>query len=146
MNPSNPMNTSTLLCRSINRDNIARTKTFGDAVKAIAGLVISSLLLASETFHGSPFIPKLIRCEFSQIMMGTKFTIIVYAKDVRAAAVASTAAFNCVERLDAIMSDYRDTSELMRLCRKSGGGPDIFSINNDGELCAHHYLREFAAD
>jgi thiamine biosynthesis lipoprotein len=53
--------------------------------------------------------------------MGTRFTITLYAPDEASAGRATNAAFKRVEELDATMSDYRETSELMRLCRGSGG-------------------------
>jgi FAD:protein FMN transferase len=53
--------------------------------------------------------------------MGTQFNIILYARDATTATRVSQAAFNRVEQLDAIMSDYRATSELMMLCGRSGG-------------------------
>ncbi|HSE98271.1 MAG TPA: FAD:protein FMN transferase [Blastocatellia bacterium] len=59
------------------------------------------------------------RYEFSETHMGTRFTIILYSRDARTAKQASRAAFDCVGRLDAIMSDYRETSELTRVSRQA---------------------------
>ena len=53
--------------------------------------------------------------------MGTQFNIILYARDANTATRVSNAAFSRIEQLDAIMSDYRATSELMMLCGRSGG-------------------------
>ena len=104
-----------------------------ELVKAMASLLISLLLLVSDALSGSPARPSLTRYEFSQIHMGTQFTIILYAKDARTATVASNAAFKRVEELDAIMSDYRATSELMMLSSKPGGqwikvSDDLFRV------------------
>ena len=55
--------------------------------------------------------------------MGTLFKIVLYADDEQQAARAAAAAFARVAELDGIMSDYRPTSELMRLCDKAGTGP-----------------------
>ena len=52
--------------------------------------------------------------------MGTIFKIVLYASDQAAAAAASRAAFDRIAALDHIMSDYDETSELMRLCRAAG--------------------------
>jgi thiamine biosynthesis lipoprotein len=78
------------------------------------------------------------RFGFAEGHMGTKFKIIVYAKDEAAAAAAARAAFARVAELDGIMSDYRDTSELMRLCQKAGGPPvevsdDLFRVLSRAE-------------
>jgi len=65
--------------------------------------------------------------------MGTRFKIIIYARDESAAKAAAKAAFQRIADLDGIMSDYRSTSELMRLCQKAGGEPvqvsdDLFRV------------------
>jgi thiamine biosynthesis lipoprotein len=67
--------------------------------------------------------PSLNRFEFSELHMGTKFQMIAYAGDEKTARAAVKEAFARVADLDGIMSDYRSTSELMRLCEKAGGEP-----------------------
>lgn len=65
--------------------------------------------------------------------MGTSFRLVLYAPDRDSASRASRAAFNRIARLDAIMSDYSETSELASLCRRAGAGPvrvseDLFRV------------------
>jgi thiamine biosynthesis lipoprotein len=60
---------------------------------------------------------------YSEVHMGTQFKIVLYAEDETQASRAAAAAFARVAELDGIMSDYRPTSELMRLCDKAGTGP-----------------------
>ena len=65
--------------------------------------------------------------------MGTLFKIIVYAEDEASGGKAAAAAFRRIAALDAIMSDYKETSELMQLCAKSGRAPvkvsgDLFTV------------------
>ncbi len=67
--------------------------------------------------------PDLKRFTFSEPHMGTLFKIIVYASDEETASKAAKVAFARVAELDGIMSDYKPTSELMRLCAKAGGDP-----------------------
>jgi thiamine biosynthesis lipoprotein len=55
--------------------------------------------------------------------MGTQCKIILYAPDQSAAVRAAKAAFTRIAKLDDTMTDYRSTSELMRLCMKAGGKP-----------------------
>ncbi|MGQ9523712.1 MAG: FAD:protein FMN transferase [Armatimonadota bacterium] len=50
-------------------------------------------------------------------------TITLYAPDISTAERACRAAFRRVAEIEQIMSDYRPTSELMRLCSKAGGEP-----------------------
>ncbi len=75
----------------------------------------------------------LLRFEFSETHMGTRFRIVLYAPDSATASQASRAAFDRVAALDNIMSDYRPGSELLRLCRGAGGPPvkvsqDLFRV------------------
>jgi len=75
----------------------------------------------------------LARFKFAQPHMGTIFRIVVYARNVRAASRASSAAFNRIAALDNTMSDYQSSSELMALCRRAGGPPvpvseDLFRV------------------
>jgi thiamine biosynthesis lipoprotein len=85
----------------------------------IASLLV--LLLAATCCQADE--PKLARHAFTQPQMGTQFKIIVYAAEEKAATKAVEAAFERIAGLDRTMSDYRSTSELMRLCKKAGGDP-----------------------
>jgi thiamine biosynthesis lipoprotein len=67
--------------------------------------------------------PPLKRFEFTEPHMGTLFRIVLYAADEATAKKASRAAFDRVAGLDAMLSDYRQSSELMQLCAKAGGPP-----------------------
>ena len=76
--------------------------------------------------------------EFSEPHMGTTFRIVLYAADEATAKKAAKAAFARVAELNAIMSDYQPTSELMKLCEKAGGEPvqvsaDLFKISRSEE-------------
>ena len=57
--------------------------------------------------------------------MGTHVRIVLYAPDVRVADAAAAAAFARVGALDQALSDYRDSSELMQLSRRSGGALEV---------------------
>ncbi len=102
----------------------------------LAGLY---LLIALSAYYRAPFPaskdsnPSRSRYSFTEPHMGTRFKIIVYAADESAAKAAVKAAFQRIADLDSIMSDYRSTSELMRLCQKAGGEPvrvseDLFRV------------------
>ena len=73
--------------------------------------------------------PDLARFSFSEPHMGTLFTITLYAPSEKVAKEAVKDAFARIEELNRIMSDYREDSELMKLCRKAGirsaGSPAI---------------------
>jgi thiamine biosynthesis lipoprotein len=81
------------------------------------------------------------RFEFESKHMGTTFRITLYAADKAAAKTAADDAFASVAELDAIMSDYKKDSELMRLCRQfatAAGEPvkvsdDLFAVLQHAE-------------
>ena len=71
--------------------------------------------------------------EYSLPRMGTVFRIVLYAPNATIASEASSEAFDRVEQLEQIFSDYREDSELMRVCRTASQSPqrlspDLFSI------------------
>jgi thiamine biosynthesis lipoprotein len=82
--------------------------------------------------------PVLVRHEFTEPHMGTRFQIVFYASQGAlgrwaANQWAAGSAFQRVAELDGIMSDYRPTSELMRLCQNAGAdpvavSPDLFFV------------------
>ena len=65
--------------------------------------------------------------KFVALRMGTEFQIQIYSTDALSAQKASLAAFDRVEELEDIMSDYRERSEVMRLCRAPAGIPQAVS-------------------
>jgi len=71
--------------------------------------------------------------EYRQIHMGVQARLAVYAPDEETAVRACRAAYKRIAQLDDVMSDYRPSSELMRLCAKAGGDPvpvseDLFRV------------------
>ncbi len=91
---------------------------------------------------GSPSLdPVLARFEFREPHMGTEFRIVLYATDEASASASSRAAFARIAELDAKLSDYRDDSELRRLCARAGGPPveiseDLFFVLARGQELA----------
>jgi thiamine biosynthesis lipoprotein len=81
------------------------------------------------------------RYEFEQPHMGTLVRIVLFAPGAAAADAAAAAAFARIAALDQVLSDYRESSELMRLCRQAGGGPvavsdDLFRVLRAGQQFA----------
>jgi thiamine biosynthesis lipoprotein len=75
----------------------------------------------------------LTRFQYTQLHMGMQVRMVVYAPDEATAERACEAAFARFAELDDIMSDYRASSELMRLCAQAGGPPvkvsrDLFTV------------------
>jgi FAD:protein FMN transferase len=90
---------------------------------------VSLLLIAGCCFG---FRPALARFEFSELHMGTQFKIILYCERPDAAILASNA-FERIAQVDAITSDYRETSELMAVCKTAVGrkirvSEDLFRV------------------
>lgn len=76
---------------------------------------------------------ELQRFAYHQPCMGTTYRVVLYAPDEAAATAAAAAAFERVEQIDAMMTDYDESSELMQLCAKAGGPPvkvsaEIFEV------------------
>jgi thiamine biosynthesis lipoprotein len=69
--------------------------------------------------HSAPAADTLARYEFTEPQMGVPFKIVVYAAEDEIANRAARAAFARIEKLNAILSDYEDDSELVRLSRGS---------------------------
>ncbi len=82
----------------------------------IAILIVPVLLVRSED-------TRLGRFEFTESQMGTSARVVLYARDRARARAAADRAFARIAELDARLSDYRDDSELMRLCAQAGGPP-----------------------
>ncbi len=77
--------------------------------------------------------PAYSRYEFSSLQMGTLARVVLYARDAETARDGSSRAFARIASLDAVMSDYREDSELTRLSRRAGDGPvrvsdDLFRV------------------
>ena len=83
---------------------------------AAAGL-LGFIVAATPTFAAPE------RLEFIEPHMGTLFRIVLYPPDPAAAKTAARAAFARIAELNRIMSDYDQTSELMRLCAQPPGTP-----------------------
>ncbi len=71
--------------------------------------------------------------EFALARMGTMFRIVAYDSEQSRAASAATAAFERIEELEAVLSDYREDSEVTSLCRDGnnaprGVSPELFSV------------------
>jgi thiamine biosynthesis lipoprotein len=82
---------------------------------------------------GSAGETSLQRYQYTQLHMGVQVRITLYAPDEPSAERACAAAFRRFAGLEDILSDYRPSSELMRLCARAGGppvpvSPDLFLV------------------
>ena len=80
-----------------------------------AALLLACAVLARPSAAG------LTRFEFQQPHMGTTVRVVLYAGDAPAAEALAASAFSRIAALDDRSSDYRESSELMALCRAAGG-------------------------
>ncbi len=55
--------------------------------------------------------------------MGTTFTLYIYADSERQANADSQLVFDEIDRLEELLSNYRETSELSRINREAAKGP-----------------------
>lgn len=68
---------------------------------------------------------KLERYQFRSNHMGSQFTIILFSDSEERAEIVSTGAFNLVEEINQVMSDYLPESELNRLSATSGTNSSV---------------------
>jgi thiamine biosynthesis lipoprotein len=84
-------------------------------------MIAAVLLAAAPGFLAGP--AALERYEFSGTHMGTTARIVVFARDRSSAEAAAQAALARIGALDALLSDYRDDSEIAELGRAAAGPP-----------------------
>jgi len=90
--------------------------------------MVSHRLAVTFVFH---FVPRSFSHEPSgsvrvqRTTNGLPFRIVLYAPDKPPAKAAARAAFDRIQQLNAILSDYEDDSELSRLSRTAGSGQAV---------------------
>ena len=82
---------------------------------------ILSLLLCFHALFASAQEEQLYRGE--HLAMGTTWTVVLYAQDASAGQAAVEAAWDEVDRLDDLLSNYKPESELSRINREAAAGP-----------------------
>ncbi len=90
-------------------------------IKNILLLLLTGLPWGTASFAQNP----LKKYEFTHPQMGAVFRLVFYAENDSLAASAAQAAFDRVDTLNAVMTDYQPDSELMRLCEKAGTGEKV---------------------
>jgi FAD:protein FMN transferase len=73
------------------------------------------------------------RFEFTRLHMGTIVRIVLYAPDGATAREAADAAYERIEELEAILSHFREDSEVSRLVREGyqapfGASPELYTV------------------
>jgi FAD:protein FMN transferase len=68
---------------------------------------------------------ELKRYEFDETAMGTQFRVVFYTTDRERAVTAVTSVFRRVRELETVMSDYKSTSEIMKLCAANDAEPNV---------------------
>jgi thiamine biosynthesis lipoprotein len=97
------------------------------------GLAAAALGLVLQALAASPASAAPARHAFAEPHMGTTARIVLYASDAAQAQRAAEAGFARIRALDAVLSDYRDDSELNRLAARAGQGPvpigtDLYTV------------------
>lgn len=86
-------------------------------------LIILLILTLSTALVLAEQPPVLQRFEYSEVKMGVRARIVVYAASRKSAEKGCQSAFNRINTLENVMSDYRPDSELMKLSLKAGSKP-----------------------
>lgn len=90
-----------------------------------AGLLFTTLPAQTAKGDAAPERRPLERHEFTQMLMGMPFKVVLYAADEATANAGAKVAFGRIKALNFIMSDYEPESELMRLCQTAGKGTAV---------------------
>ena len=93
-------------------------------LQVIRRLVTAALLVALSSLYVSAQ-AKLERFHQTHRAMGTEFAIDIYAVDQDSAETVMNLAFDEIDRLDDLLSNYRPSSELSRINREASTGPVI---------------------
>ncbi len=110
------------------RSVIQRLDRWKRSVWSVACMAVMALEIAGPTIAARPsprpsIVTPLTRYSYAEVVMGLPTRLTVYAPSEAVAKDACRAAFRRLAALEDIMSDYRPTSELMRLCDRAGGPP-----------------------
>src|ERR1700743_2165144 len=84
-----------------------------------------ALLFAAATLSAHSLVPTENLYTQTHPAMGTVFTIQCYAPDSDTADRILTAAFDEIDRIEALLSNYQASSELSRISREGGDGPVV---------------------
>jgi len=85
--------------------------------------LLAFLLLLLRGLATAQYTPTVTRFHLSHAAMGTEFTIDLYARDEASAEDEANLAFDEIDRLEELLSNYRPSSELSRIGREAGDGP-----------------------
>src|SRR5215813_3152266 len=81
--------------------------------------ITRSVIGAAQTGQFAPRPAKMRRFEDSRVSMGCVYMIVVYGRDIAPLREAAAAALDEVDRIDRLMSNYKNDSELSRVNREA---------------------------
>ena len=91
----------------------------------VALLLLNGLLAVACSPRLTGPVAALQRYDYNWPQMGAVFHLSFYAPDSALAGKAARAVMSRMDSLEAVMSDYRPDSELMRLCDHAGSGEKV---------------------
>jgi thiamine biosynthesis lipoprotein len=92
--------------------------------------LVCTLLSPSAVEAHSPKHPAQRLYEFSHAAMSTTFKLYLYSADAKQASTASGEAFDEIDRIEQLLSNYRESSELSRINQSAAAAP----ITTDAEM------------
>ena len=103
------------------------------ALRLLHNLVLFVVLVVSALQAKEASSPKLHRFEDSRVSMACTYTVVVYGTDPKQLPLITTAALDEVDRIDALMSNYKPESPLSQINREAGEHsvlvePELFSF------------------
>lgn len=111
------------------RRPLLRSIGSNERTRAIASACLALLLWSVPVAAAAPS-SQLKLYTTTHPAMGTDFTLYLYSADPSAAAEASQEVFDEVDRIEQLLSNYRDSSELSRINQNASNGP----VTTDPEM------------
>ena len=109
-------------------------------VAGVCGVVVGTALMIVQIGCAGP--TRLTRYEFTRQAMGGRAEIVLYARTRNEAVAAAGGAFERIQHLDSVLSDYRAQSELMPVCERAGTVPVVASDDLNAVLGVGGQIQE----
>ncbi len=95
----------------------------GTVSRLLRAAALTAVLLTTPAARPIEPPPPPIRYQQTHAAMGTEFTLTLFAPDQPTAVHVAAAAFDEIDRLEALLSNYRPSSELSRISREAATRP-----------------------
>jgi FAD:protein FMN transferase len=111
--------------RAFSRTALAEPDTIGGVFRACTLALTLAAVVCGCSRGPAPAVPDAHHVRDERLKMGTRFEIQVVAEDDAQGRAAIDAAYAEIDRLEALLSEWRETSEISAVNRAAGGQPVV---------------------